>query len=258
MRHPLALILSVLLFGCASGPPGTAHPGAGPVLYTEQKPSEAELLSREAQAFIEALAAYLHLRIPPGPLLRIYHYPNRWRLWRHLHRDAPSIRWRPGACYETEEAYIVTVYGNPERKGFRKTLRHELTHYLVASHFCGIPPWIDEGLSEVMASGPPFPHLEDDLLDAARRAARQTSHRRCVKLLLLAPGEKLNASQYRLACALTYYLLTRPSTSAPGDLLRFLEDTRPDIPPERTFSATWGISIEEACQATASWAASEN
>lgn len=153
-------------------------------------------------------------------------------------------------CYEIEEAYVVTLSGNPGRRKFRNTLRHELTHYLVAAHFCDVPPWIDEGLSQVMASGPPFPHLEEDLLEKAQREARRVKEQGCLQLLRVPPGKKLSPSQYDTAYALTYHLLTRSSSSPPTDLIRFLEATRSGVPPEQTFSESWGLSMEEACRET--------
>jgi hypothetical protein len=250
----LGFLLAALLSGCASGPPGTAYPGDGLVLYSKQTSSEAQALSREARQFLHAVGDYLDLQVPPGHLLRIYHHPNRWALWWHLNRAVPSLRWSRGVCYETEEAYIVTLSGNPEEGRFRETLRHELTHYLVATHFCEIPPWIDEGLSQVMAAGPPFPHLAGDLSEKVRRAALRNKEQGCLELLRVPAGRKLTRSQYSVACALTYYLLTRSSGSEPKELLRFLETTEPGVPPEQAFSASWEVSMGDACEAMVEWA----
>ena len=183
MNRALPVLLAVLLSGCASGGPGTSYPDRDFVLYTKVASPEAQVVAQEANEFLTDLGDYLHLQVPPGSLLRIYHYPNRWGLWWHLNREVPSFRWRRGVCYEIEEAYVVTLSGNPGRRKFRDTLRHELTHYLVAAHFCDVPPWIDEGLSQVMASGPPFPHLEEDLLEKVQREARRGKERGCLQLL---------------------------------------------------------------------------
>ena len=250
MNWTLPILLAVLLSGCASGPPGTSYPGTDLVLYTKVASPEAQVVAQEASEFLTDLGDYLHLQVPPGSLLRIYHYPNRWGLWWHLNRAVPSFRWRRGVCYEIEEAYVVTLSGNPGRRKFRNTLRHELTHYFVAAYFCDVPPWIDEGLSQVMASGPPFPHLEEDLLEKAQREARRVKEQGCLQLLRVPPGKKLSPSQYDTAYALTYHLLTRSSSSPPTDLIRFLEATRSGVPPEQTFSESWGLSMEEACRET--------
>ena len=256
MNRALPVLLAVLLSGCASGPPGTSYPGTDLVLYTRAASPEALVVAQEANEFLTDLGDYLHLQVPPGALLRIYHYPNRWGLWWHLNRAVPSFRWRRGVCYEIEEAYVVTLSGNPGRRKFRDTLRHELTHYLVAAHFCDVPPWIDEGLSQVMASGPPFPHLEEDVLEKVQREARRGKERGCLQLLRVPPGKKLSPSQYQVACALTYHLLTRSSCSAPTDLIRFLETTRSGVPPEQTFSQGWGISMEDTCKSLVAWSES--
>ena len=252
----LFVLLAVLLSGCASGPPGTSYPGTDLVLYTKVAPFEAQVVAQEANEFLTDLGDYLHLQVPPGNLLRIYHYPNRWGLWWHLNRAVPSFRWRRGVCYEIEEAYVVTLSGNPGRSKFRDTLRHELAHYLLAAHFCDIPPWIDEGLSQVIASGPPFPRLEENLLDKVQREARRAKQRGCLQLLRVPPGKSLTRSQYPVACALTYHLLTRSSETPPSELMRFLETTRSGVPPEQTFSESWGISMEEACREMVAWSES--
>jgi hypothetical protein len=256
MNRVVLILFALLSSGCAYGPPGTSYPGTDLVLHTKADPPEAQVVAQEASRFLTDLGDYLHLQVPPGSLLRIYHHPNRWGLWWHLNREAPSFRWRPGVCYETEEAYVVTLSGNPERRGFRDTLRHELAHYLVAAHFCDVPPWIDEGLSQVVASGAPFPHLDQDLLEKVRHEARRGKEKGCLQLLQVPPGKKLSPSQYHIACALTYHLLTRSSRSSPTDLIRFLEATRTGVPPEQTFSASWGISMEEACEEMVAWSES--
>jgi hypothetical protein len=244
----LPVLLVAVLSGCASGPPGTSYPGAALTLYTREPCPEAQILSGEAQAFLQGAGDYLGLQVPARGLLRIYHYPNRWGLWRHLSREVPSLQWRRGVCYETEQAYIVTLCGNPGEEAFRSTLRHELTHYLVAVHFSDVPPWIDEGLSQVLAAGPPFPHLEEGLLETVRGEARRARKRGCLRLLAVPHAKKLSPSEYRLACALTHYLLTRSPESAPSRVVRFLETTETGPSPERTFSICWGISMEEACE----------
>jgi len=256
INRVLFVLLAVLFSGCASAPPGTSYPGTDLVLYTKVASPEAKVVAQEANEFLIDLGDYLHLQVPPGSLLRIYHYANRWGLWWHLSREAPSFRWRRGVCYEIEEAYVVTLSGNPERKKFQETLRHELAHYLVAAHFCDVPPWIDEGLSQVMASGPPFPNLDHDLLDKVQREARRSKERGCLRLLRVPPGKKLSPSQYHVACALTYHLLTRSSETPPSELMRFLETTRSGVPPEQTFSRSWGISMEEACREMLAWSES--
>ncbi len=255
-RGIFCVLLVTLLCGCASGPPGTGHPGTRFVFYSKETPAGARMVSREAEQFLEDVADYLRLEVPPGHLLKIYHYPNRLSLWRHLRREVPSLQWRRGVCYETSEAYTIALRGNPGGGRFQETLRHELTHYLIATHFCDFPPWIDEGLAQVMAEGPPFPRLERERVETVQREARSVRERGCVDLLHVPPGERLSQSQYRTARAVTYYLLTRPSRSTTNDLNRFLESTRPGVPLERIFSESWGVTIEEACEGMAAWARS--
>jgi hypothetical protein len=250
-------VLGLLLLGCAAGPPGTPHPGERLVLYTAEASAEAEAIARTAQDFLADLGGYLRLDVPPAHLLKIYHYPNRWALWRHLNRQVPDHRWKRGVTYETDLFYVITLSGGPDGKGFQETLRHELAHYLLAVHFCDTPPWIDEGFAQIAACGPPFPHLEEGLRRAVRQEARRGGVRRCRELLLIPPGRTLTASQYRLACALTASLFDRSPESASTALIRFLGESRHDAHPEQAFPASWGLSMDEACLQMAAWAEDE-
>ncbi len=250
-------MLGALLLGCAAGPPGAPHPGHGLVLHTAEPSAEAQAIAREAQDFLADLGRYLRLDVPPAHLLRIYHYPNRWALWRHLNRQAPAHRWKRGVCYETEAFYVVTLSGEPGGRGFQEILRHELAHYLLAVHFWDIPPWIDEGFAQIAACGPPFPHLEDDLRRAAQQEARRDGVQRCRELLLIPAGGTLTASRYRLACALAASLFDRSPQAAPRSLIRFLGQSRDDAPAEEAFRTSWGVSMDEACLQMAAWAEDE-
>ncbi len=249
----LLILLAALVCGCASAPPGTCHPGTSLVLCTKERPPGVQAVSMEAERFLETASAYLHLEVPPAPLLRIYHYPNRFGLWWHLGREVPSLQWRRGACYETEEAYVIALRGNPEKTAFRETLRHELSHYLLATHFCGFPPWVDEGLAQVLEADTPFPGFARDRVEEVQRDARRSSGRECRQLLRVPPGRTLSPSQYRTARAITYHLLTRPSMSGTGDLIRFLESSRPDADPEQIFFESWGVPMGEACREMLAW-----
>ena len=250
---PINLFLAGLLFfGCTTGPPGSPRPSSNFLLYTNALPPQARNLNHTAQTYLEQLGSYLGLSPAPGALLRIHQY--RWRLnfWRHLNGAYPSLRWKKGACFETLEAYVVAVYGQPGSNKMLETLRHELTHYLLTIHFSQIPPWIDEGLAQVMACGPPLPHLDRGLSGKVRDAVIGGQTTSCERLLAIPPGRSLTRNQYHLACALTYFLLTRSNDSR-DRLLCFLNSTQPGKIQGEAFRTCWGLSMEQACRDLTAW-----
>jgi len=153
----LLLLLAVLPVSCAKGTPGNLYPSTHFLLLTEQGSRQAETLETLTHAMLHEIGDYLQLTPSPGGLLRLHHYRWRINLWRHLNASYRPLRWRKAACYETSECYVIALSGNPKSRGFQKRLRHELSHYLLATHFSHLPPWIDEGVSEVMEAAPPFP-----------------------------------------------------------------------------------------------------
>ncbi len=247
------LVVALLSAGCVTGHPREFYPAPEFLLYSEATPAETDILFREAQVFIKDLQEYLGLDPLPNRPLRINHFRRRLDLWKHLNRSSPSLRWRKGACYETPEAYVVAICGKARKEKVQTILRHELTHYLLSSHFLHLPPWIDEGLAQVLMHGAPFPGLEDKLLRSVRSSVRKNRGEVCRPLVLLPASRPLNRSQYRIACALTYYLLTN-SDQPVSRLLCYLKESQPDRPNDMFFSSCWGISPEEACRALVSWA----
>ena len=87
--HPLLLI--VFVAGCVTGAPGHQHPASDFQLYTAESPDRARSLMEFSEGFLQDLESYLDLSLPPGNLLRIYHYRWRLNLWRNLNRGAPSL-----------------------------------------------------------------------------------------------------------------------------------------------------------------------
>jgi hypothetical protein len=247
-RHPawLLLCLALTAAACAKGPPGTLYPSTNFVLYTAANSSTARSLEARARTYLSQFEEYLRLSPPPGSLLRIHHYSWRLNLWRYLNANYPALRWRKSACFETPDSYVIAFSGDPGSQAAQHTLRHELTHYLLAVHYSDVPPWLDEGLAQVMAAGTPYPHLDPGPLDSVRREVNNFGTQGCVHLLTLPPGSLLSPGEYQVACGLAFYLLNRDQ-EAVSRLHAYLSATGPAIPPERSFVSCWGIPMEEAC-----------
>ena len=247
------LLLAILVPCCTKGAPGILYPSTHFLLCTEEQPAAARTLEAEARDFLHQAGEYLQLPPPPGGLLRIYHFRRRINLWRHLNGSAPDLRWRKAACYETPECYVIALSGRPSSTRFQKNLRHELSHYLLAAHFSSMPPWLDEGLGEVIASGPPFPRHGPGRARTAHPETTRDDPGACLDLMRLQPGTLLDPAQYRLSRDLVRFLLQH-SEDAVQRLHCYLEAARPATSPEQDFFPCWGLSMEEACLAALPWA----
>lgn len=233
------------LTGCAASLPSEAFPSSRFVLHSESDPQEIHEVRLQAESFLDDLESYLDLKAPPGGLLKIVHFRHRVDLWAYLGEEIPEFRWRKGVCFEKADSYVLALSGRPQESAFRKTLRHELTHYFLIVHFSEFPPWIDEGLAQVLAAGSPFPEPGRPRADPAGRAGTGSAGD-CLKLLQKRHGEKLVASEYKLARILAAGLISRSGDSL-ARLVRFLELSAADREPSRVFREAWGLSFEEAC-----------
>ena len=250
-RNPLIPILLCLGFlGCASTLPSPSYPTSRFVLHTESSPDEAEAIIRGSEAFLSDLEEYLGLEAPPPGQFMIVHFRRRWDLWSYLGKELPELRWRKGACFETSQAYVLALSGRPGKECFQRILRHELSHFCLASHFSDFPPWIDEGLSQVLSDGPPFPDPGAANASASPTLPEASSEAEaCLELLRAEPGQMLTRSQYELARRITLWLLLASEDSIQR-LLRFLEISGPDRESREVFLDAWGMSFEDACSAT--------
>lgn len=234
------------LAGCAASLPSAFFPSSRFVLYSESNPEEAQMLRLQAEAFLDDLEAYLGLQVPPGGLLRIVHFRRRVDLWSYLGQEIPTFRWRRGVCFEKTDHYELALSGRPAEAALLKTLRHELTHYFLIVHFSDFPPWIDEGLAQILAEGSPFPKpgLRKD--DPPGAQSGRWSQADCLRVLHKQPGEKLTAFEYKLAQTLAARLIARSGDSL-ARLVRFLELSAADRDPSLVFGEAWGLNDEEAC-----------
>jgi len=246
LRYCIFAIL-FLLTSCAHGPPGQTYPAPVFLLHSQASPEKAQTLSAGAEDFLISLGSYLKIEAPPGALLRIYHYRWRWGLWYYLTQAAPSYCWRPAVCFETREAYHIAISGRPESSRFSRNLYHELTHYLLTVHYSYLPPWLDEGIAQIISSGPPFPRLKPTTLSAVARTLETRYQDNCRQVALYPPNKLMSASEYHLACALTYYLIQRDPESI-NRFHSYLSRMNPQEDQQTIFSEEWGISIEEACR----------
>gem|GEM_PF-1160352 len=233
------------LIGCAVSLPSEAFPSSRFVLHSESDPKETREVLLQAEAFFDDLESYLGLKAPPGGLLKIVHFRHRVDLWAYLGEEIPEFRWRKGVCFEKADHYVLALSGRPEEPAFQETLRHELTHYFLIVHFSEFPPWIDEGLAQVLATGSPFPEPGLPRADPAGWSGTGSAAE-CMKLLQKRPGEKLTAFEYKLARNLAAGLIARSGDSL-ARLVRFLELSAADREPSQVFREAWGLSFEEAC-----------
>ncbi len=238
--------LWVALAGCAASLPSKAFPSSRFVLYSESNPEEAQQVRIQAEAFLDDLEAYLGLQAPPGGILRVVHFRRRVDLWNYLGQEVPAFRWRRGVCFEKTDHYELALSGRPAEAAFLKTLRHELTHYFLIVHFSDFPPWIDEGLAQILAEGTPFPRPGLRRDDPAGVQSAQWSEADCLRVLHRRPGEKLTAFEYKLAKRLAARLIARSGDSL-ARLVRFLELCAADRDASPAFGEAWGLSYEEVC-----------
>ena len=186
--------------------PMARFPGKFVELHADLSADAGRALAAEADDFVAAVSEYLGVQ-PAAP--RVYVFRNGWNLWLYLRRQCTPFSERTGACFEaTDGRLTVAVAADEGGRPAQSSLRHELTHAVIAANFAPfVPPmpWVDEGLAQVFESGCP-PGQDPDR--AARLATlAPTFERRLVRLAGIAEHDQLTEDDYLVAWGFTRFLL---------------------------------------------------
>lgn len=244
MRTTLALcaLLTFALCGCGISRPPLATASDRAIVHGS---ADAASICDEADAAVRGVTDYLNIATPDRPA-RIVHF--RWWLPRRLYLGSvcPRMADAGAACFANEDGELEIVFsGSWDAAETKRLLRHELTHYVVASEWRGqVPPWLDEGLARFFELGPPYGRSHPKSLKALRKRLRRPSSNRLADLVRTPPGRKLVRTQYDAAWGLTWFLLTNLDVG-PSEVTAYADDVRwPDDPSER-FRLHFGASPAE-------------
>ena len=240
----LAVVIAAAGAGCAAPLPFTVTPGVHSVLQSSLSREEALELQQEADRAVEGMCAFLSLPIPEIRA-EITLFDSRRALKRHLAVSCPVMADAAAACYETPHGtLIIALSRHRQRSETARLLRHELSHYVIASHFEDIPPWIDEGLAQFFETGSPYGRAHPR---KQRSLARQLHGGRgdaVAALVAVAPGTRLNRKQYALAWGMTRYLLAK-GPDGPARIRRYLETVHSGEDAAAQFTENFGASLPE-------------
>jgi hypothetical protein len=208
-------------------------------------------LVRVAESAISDAAAFL--RIPPPerrPTLVVF--ASRRRLARFAAACCPALARNAAVCFERDGEFVLAV-ADGDRARTARLVRHELTHFVVVTHFGPLPPWLDEGLAQYLETGPPFGQGYPRLHKALRRAVRgRPDDVRLAELVSLPRPASLTDGQYAVAWGLVAYLLEAPGLGRDA-VLRHARDLAAGKPAATSFAVCFGAPATELEPAWRTW-----
>ena len=201
-----AVCLAVALWGCSATPERVVAVRHADV-YCDVETPEARAVAAELENVVESIAEFLEIEAPLDKA-RVYVFPDMALMREFLKRHCPKQTKSHATCYETEEGVVATLSlkGNKERT--LGLLRHEMTHYVLASRFYDLPVWIDEGLAWFFQAGEPYGRVYDV---AVKRLSRCLGgEKRSLERLVAIPvGARITLDDYARAWGLVYYIYKR-------------------------------------------------
>jgi len=195
--------VSVLLAGCAA--PSRRLNGRHLDLYADLEPALCDELLAHADRCVESVSRLIEKPVPDTPL-KVLAFRSQLELGPYLLQHCPKHFDSRAACYETTGGYVVAVSRYTDSEKTLRDLRHELTHYVLASHFYDLPPWIDEGLAQFVEAGESFGQINRPRLSSLVRQLRRKKPI-LEELVAKAPGKKLTRSEYAQAWGLVFFLM---------------------------------------------------
>lgn len=230
---------TLLLLSACTGP-GLARRTAGRyvVVRSGRAPEDAAALRRLADAHVDGVCEYLGLTTPTVPV-EILLFPHSWNRRSYLREHCPRMADAGAACYRSDDGLVIALAEQWTEAETIRYLRHELTHFAIASHYRDIPPWLDEGLARFFELGPPWGEPHDAMLRSCRKQMDRADEPLLPGLVTIPYGERLTRKQYALAWGVTYYLLTHAEQG--GACVRgYLTEVRYGDPLPARFTDSFG------------------
>jgi hypothetical protein len=173
-------------------------------------------------SFSERRTAYVagELRIEnPRLELSILLFDSARGMRRYLTQHCPQEAGKAAACYFSAGGYVLTLVRG-EEEDVRRTLTHELTHYVLASTYYDFPPWIDEGLAQF------FEYDGEEAAYAMGEKVLSLSGEKpgmLDNMLSVPAGEELSLDQYALSWGLVNFLVMNEAYGGVPALKCYLE-----------------------------------
>lgn len=225
--------------GCAAQRPVTGHDFRHGTIYCDLDTPEAHTVRKTAPAAVKDVADALGLP-KPASRVEVLVFPSRWQMRAYLRRRFPD-RWRSEAlCFETERGFEVAMHLSGDAEQGVRLLRHEMAHYVLASFYYDMPPWVDEGLARYFETGPPFGVAKPEelrLLASALDAPAGVLD----DLVVVPAGQPITEAQYAQGWALTHYLIHRPGGGM-QDVVEYLRVVRSGDRAAVSFESVFGHS----------------
>ncbi len=236
-----ALCLALLCAaGCTGDAPKWFKTGKGVSTTVGSSDRVSPEIQTEAEQAVERVLKCFNLK-PAEEEVTVVVFDSGWALKRFLERECPSQADSAAACFESDYRFIVAVADRWGGNDMLSSMRHELTHYVIASHFADVPPWADEGLAQYFEPPLPGETPRRECLDVLRAFARDKSKGALMRLVSLPPGTKLSRNEYAQAWGLIRFLMTTPSWG-PAAMLKYLKTVTAEGDAEAQFKLAFGRS----------------
>jgi len=236
--------MGLLLSGCAGTLPPARVEGRHLVLATSSADAEARHLLGKAEETVDAISAFLGIE-PPARKGTAILFRWSWSRRRYLARECPRMADAAAACFEKPKGcFQIVLHDRWSRAETLRLLRHEVTHFAIASRYYDIPPWLDEGLGRFFEMGPPYGAVHPKSCPALKGLIARRRTPLLPALIGVPAGERFTKSQYDQAWGLVWFLLTEERWGGAA-VRRYLAAVNASEPPDAIFARCFGMTPEE-------------
>lgn len=235
---PAALLLITLTSGCVTAPPlARIEPVA---LHARGESGEIDTFAASIKTALADIGGRLGLHVPASGL-EVFLFDSPRQMKSYLRKRCPEQSGKAAACFAHPGGYVITVVKSSQPGRTDRMVRHEITHYLLASHYRDLPRWIDEGLAQYLEVDPSRSH--DDKWRQFRKRRVSSAEQTIVDLVSLPAGRQLTRDQYLLSWALVSFLMQEDQLG-PGHIGRYLANVEADGKELAFFESTFGSVTE--------------
>ena len=205
------LALASGLAGCCwlAQPPSDAVATDHAIIYCDAPFPYPEQVRQATEQQVQDLIAGLGLAAPPARV-HLLAFSGSTAGSCFIAGRHPGRAFSRALCYVEDGKIFIALPRQGEWADTLTDLRHELTHYLLVSHFRDLPPWLDEGLARYCENGAPLGTLTTTRQRDAAAALAAATAPDYAALIAVPMSTPLSRAQYDLALGLTWLLVHEP------------------------------------------------
>ena len=244
LKWIVPLLLLFTFTGCKSSLSFERAEGREGACFSVSTAKEAEDVCLLADSIADSMRGELGLTSSRGNL-RVYAFRTRREMRIFLEKNCPRQASKEAACFATDDGMVISFVMDDWSQRQVDAVTHELSHYVVASEYRMVPPWVDEGLAQHFEYGNHSKASRERKLKIIEKYQKELGEGFLSQLVNMPRGKDISLQEYLLSWAVVEFLFAEEIPDDVSALHCYISGDRAAQRESHLFETCFETTIEE-------------